>query len=127
MSPFDNYRPLKHYGRIWPIKVYESLNPLANFPIIQWSRNWGGGGHWHPPIIRLDTMYVFFQFSLCIRLSSQKSDLSYYKIRSPQKNNCGHKFSNQSHTHNLYWWPPQHAIASYSTVIIATLEFGQGL
>jgi hypothetical protein len=25
------------------------------------------------------------------------------------------KFNNQSHTHNLYRWPPQHAIASYST------------
>ena len=25
------------------------------------------------------------------------------------------KFSNQSHTHNLYRWPLQHAIASYST------------
>ena len=25
------------------------------------------------------------------------------------------KFNNQSHTHNLYLWPPQCAIASYST------------
>ena len=27
------------------------------------------------------------------------------------------KFNNQSHTHNLYWWPPQSAIASYSTAL----------
>ena len=28
------------------------------------------------------------------------------------------KFNNQSHTHNLYRWPLQHAIASYSTVYV---------
>ena len=28
------------------------------------------------------------------------------------------KFNNQSHTHNLYWWPPQSAIASYSTAFV---------
>ena len=29
------------------------------------------------------------------------------------------KFSNQSYNHNLYRWPLQHAIASYSTVLCA--------
>ena len=37
-------------------------------------------------------------------------------------NNCGYKFSNQSHAHNLYWWPPQHAIASYSIVHVLNLK-----
>ena len=31
------------------------------------------------------------------------------------------KFSNQSCTHNLYWWPLQHAIVSYSTVLTKDL------
>ena len=31
------------------------------------------------------------------------------------------KFNNQSHTHNLYWWPLQSAIASYSTAIVLSL------
>ena len=32
------------------------------------------------------------------------------------------KFSNQSHTHNLYQWPPQHMTASYSTAFIAPFQ-----
>ena len=31
------------------------------------------------------------------------------------------KFSNQSHTHNLYRWPLQHAIASYSTAVLENI------
>ena len=33
------------------------------------------------------------------------------------------KFSNQSHTHNLYRWSLQHAIASYSTVMTCKILF----
>ena len=91
---------------------------------MQWSRNQGGqGGHWPPqyfkrgglapPIIRLDTkplciMYQTFFVKVWFKLL--KYDL-YKRIIVVTK------FSNQSHTHNLYRWPLQHAIASYSTVM----------
>jgi hypothetical protein len=56
----------------------------------------------------------------CIRLSSHKSGLNYEYYLYKRYNSIiivVTKFNNQSHTHNLYRWPPQHAITSYSTAI----------
>ena len=104
----------------------------------QWSRNQGGqGGHWPPqyfrrgglasPIIRLDTkslcMFSFnFQyipdFLRKVWFKLLKYDL-YKRIIVVTK------FSNQSHTHNVYQWPLQHVIASYSTEFYASTRLLQ--
>ena len=89
---------------------------------VQWSRNWGNiseGGPPPPPpnnpcvcilpifIILYQTFFVKVWFKL-LKYNLHKRIIMVTK------------FNNQSHTHNLYWWSPQHVIAFYSTAVICT-------
>ena len=91
---------------------------LFSSGVSQWSRN-GGRGARGAPVSSLIRNPLYTHSSNSHHLSDFLCTSLYQitKVRPLEKLYIVvTKFNNQSHTHNLYLWPPQYAIASYSTV-----------